>query len=132
MTDGRITEAQLAYILKKCADKNAFFIETIELPDYLEPVSCGLFGPLTGDVPVLENEVTYAKRGDRAWESRLVGRPPRWTNQVTVIGGPFEDLPCILYTAYGGPLAPQEPGDPGCRDVEASKKFWAEHALSDS
>jgi hypothetical protein len=37
---------------------------------------------------------------------------------------------CILYTAFGGPLAPQEPGDPGCKDPEASAAFWREHALS--
>ena len=37
---------------------------------------------------------------------------------------------CILYTAFGGPATPQEPGDPGCKDVEAATKFWAEHALA--
>jgi hypothetical protein len=37
---------------------------------------------------------------------------------------------CILFTAFGGPAAPQEPGDPGCKDVEASRKLWAEHALA--
>lgn len=37
---------------------------------------------------------------------------------------------CILYTAFGGPAAPQEPGDPGCKDVDAAKKFWADHALA--
>jgi hypothetical protein len=37
---------------------------------------------------------------------------------------------CILYTAFGGPLAPQEPGDPGCKDPSASAAFWREHALA--
>ncbi len=37
---------------------------------------------------------------------------------------------CVLYTAFGGPPTPQEPDDPGCKDVEASRRFWAEHALA--
>jgi hypothetical protein len=37
---------------------------------------------------------------------------------------------CILYTAFGGPVTPQEPGDPGCKDVDAATKFWADHALA--
>lgn len=37
---------------------------------------------------------------------------------------------CVLYTAFGGPAAPQEPGDPGCKDPEASAGFWREHALA--
>jgi hypothetical protein len=40
----------------------------------------------------------------------------------------------ILYTAFGGPAAPREPGDPSLDGNEAglaeSKAFWAEHALS--
>jgi len=38
--------------------------------------------------------------------------------------------PCILYTAFGGPLAPQEPGDPGCKNVPESTVFWRVHALA--
>lgn len=37
---------------------------------------------------------------------------------------------CILYTAFGGPATPQEPGDQDCKDPEASRAFWAEHALA--
>jgi hypothetical protein len=37
---------------------------------------------------------------------------------------------CILYTAFGGPAAPQEPGDPGCKDPEKSTTFWRDHALA--
>lgn len=37
---------------------------------------------------------------------------------------------CVLYTAYGGPPAPQEPGDPGCKDPETSAAFWRQHALA--
>lgn len=38
--------------------------------------------------------------------------------------------PCVLYTAFGGPAAPQEPGDPSCKDLAESATFWREHALS--
>lgn len=37
---------------------------------------------------------------------------------------------CVLYTAFGGPSAPQEPEDPGCRDPAASSTFWRDHALA--
>jgi len=39
----------------------------------------------------------------------------------------------VLYTAYGGPVAPREPFDRSL-DEEAkaeSEKFWAEHALAE-
>lgn len=38
----------------------------------------------------------------------------------------------VLYTAYGGPCAPREPGDPNIKswdELLESRKFWAEHAL---
>jgi hypothetical protein len=41
--------------------------------------------------------------------------------------------PCVLYTAYGGPQAPREPGDPAIKDFAeqaASEIFWSEHALA--
>jgi hypothetical protein len=37
---------------------------------------------------------------------------------------------CVLYTAFGGPLAPQEPDDPGCKDRATSAEFWRAHALA--
>lgn len=64
-----------------------------------------------GDVAIGEGEVSYARRGERAWDSRLVKLPARQQHEVTVIAGPHEEHACILYTAFGGPLAPQEPGD---------------------
>lgn len=59
-----------------------------------------------------------------------MARAPRQVRTVTVIAGPHDGQPCVLFTAFGGPLAPQEPGDPGCKDPDASRAFWAEHALS--
>jgi len=160
--DHGFTEAQLRYLLDRFADQTGFFIDTIELPEQLGTVPCGLYGPIMGDAPINENEVRYARRGDRAWDSRLIvqgpiGCLPRATRKVTVIAGPHEEADvcprcagklgapgacdlcdgygkikyaCILYTAFGGPLAPQEPGDPGCKDLTASTAFWRDHALA--
>jgi hypothetical protein len=156
--DHALTEAQIDYVMKLFGDRQSFFIETITLPRELGTVPCGLYGPLMGDSTIKEDEVTYAARGTRAWNSRLIDLPPRQQHEVTVIAGPHETpcvhcqgrrqigewkaaipcsctdgktyWPCILYTAFGGPSAPQEPGDPGCRDPEASAAFWREHALS--
>lgn len=127
--DHGIGAAQLDWLKERFRDKDGFFIETVELPEALGTVPCGLYGPLVGDKPITE-DVYEAKRGQREWTSRLIGYPTRPTRKVTVIAGPHDGLPCVLFTAFGGPLAPQEPGDPGCKDVEASKRFWSEHALS--
>ena len=165
--DHNLTDAQIAFITERFAERDAFFIESVTLPAELGTVPCGLHGPLVGDPPVPEETVTRAPRGSRAWPSRLIELAPKPSNIVTVIAGPHEetcatcagtgerqslDIPygnhplvypctacqragkikhaCILYTCYGGPLAPQEPDDPGCRDGEASRAFWSQHALS--
>jgi hypothetical protein len=109
--DHDLTEEQLRYVLDCFATRDAFFIETITLPAELGTVPCGLYGPVMGDSTIREDEVTYARRGERAWGSRLVDLPPRQQHEVTVIAGPHDGHPCVLFTAFGGPLAPQEPGD---------------------
>lgn len=159
--DHGLSEAQLRYLLDRFADREGFFIETLTLPLDLGTAPCGLYGPVVGDPAVREDEVTYARRGARAWDSRLVDLPARQQREVTVIAGPHEGTcttcegkllglgvadgcvgcdhcgstgklkhACVLYTAFGGPLAPQEPGDPGCKDPAASAAFWREHALA--
>jgi hypothetical protein len=204
--DHALTEAQVAYILERFADKDAFFIETFELPEHLGTAPCGLYGPSTGDAPVPDadwhscgqcgaehfylsgalcsnktnaNGGAYTKwRGDRKYFSRVVDRPTRPTRTVTVIGGGHDERveegtpgavkkyladatpvwviphPCILYTAFGGPLAPKEPGDLQAQvnavkadtqmddllkarqlaqleqKLVESTTFWSEHALS--
>lgn len=118
-------------ILERFQDRTAFFIETFTIPDHLPALECRLYGPAAGDPPVPESEVHYTQRGKRTWDSRMVKRPAKMTRQITVIAGKYGDLPCVLYTVYGGPCAPQEPGDPDCKDVEASRAFWAQHALAE-
>ncbi|MAG65408.1 MAG: hypothetical protein CMK74_05990 [Pseudomonadales bacterium] len=130
--DHDLTTAQLDWLLTRFKDRDSFFIETVELLESLGTVPCGLYGPEMGDDPIEETDVSYARRGDREYSSRMIARPTRPTRQVTVIAGPHEEHACVLYTAFGGPSAPQEPGDPGCKDVSASKQFWAQHALAAS
>ena len=152
--DHALTPAQIDHIMKLFGDRPGFFIETFTLPPELGTVPCGLYGPIVGDPPIGEDEVTYTPRGDRAWSSRLIDLPPRQQHEVTVIAGPHEvpctlcggsgisgvwkarmgddqihenpcgcaggkiTLPCVLYTAFGGPITPQEPGDVR-RQIEA-------------
>lgn len=128
--DHALTHAQRAYVLDMFSDRSEFFIATIELPENLGTVPCGLYGPLVGDAPIAESEVTYCKRGPRAYESRMIERPSRPSRLVTVIAGPHDGLSCVVYTMFGGPLAPQEPNDPTCKDRDSSARFWSEHALA--
>jgi len=137
--DHSLTAAQVAYIFERFADRDAFFIETLELPAELGTVPCGLYGPIMGDRPIVveyEREgpkarITLEPRGARTWPSRIIeDLPARPTNKVTVIAGPHDGHACVLFTAFGGPQAPQEPGDPGCKDVAASEAFWSVHALA--
>lgn len=127
--DHGLTEAHINWLLAQCAGREGFFIETFTLPDGLPDLQCGLYGPLMGDAPVEERLVRYAYRGGRTWASRLVDRPMRPTRLLTVIAGPHVPYPTLLYTAFGGPLAPQEVGDANCKDIDASLDFWAQHAL---
>lgn len=158
--DHGLTAAQIDHIFKLYGDReDSFFLEQITLPPELGTVPCGLWGPLMGDpailnggevVPLPEGEyitpslalvstfngaITLSRRSsDRAWDSRLINLPMRPTRIVTVIGGASDAGDCILYTAYGGPAAPREPGDPsiaGSPDaLKESIDFWVQHALS--
>lgn len=160
--DHGITDAQLGNLLQRFEGRTGFFIATVELPAELGNVPCALFGPAVGDEPVAESEVVYRKRGDRQWSSRLIEcAHPRRSRRVTVIAGPHDGEGCVLYTAYGGPQAPREPGDirlemeklhedraglhdmsDGYKTIQAkivalrekraeSDEFWSKHALID-
>ena len=130
--DHGLSQEVVDYLAERFADRDAFFIETLTLPEGLGSVPCGLYGPIMGDEPVAEDEVDYAVRGARPGKSRLVNRSSRRTRQLTVIAGPHEDESCVLYTAFGGPLTPREPTDPDLPEEERaeSEAFWSEHALA--
>lgn len=129
--DHGLTQSQIDFVANLFRDRSEFFIETVELPEELGLVPCGLHGPTMGDPPVPEEEVSYVARGNRGGESRVCDRPTRLQNKVTVIAGPHGDEQCVLYTAFGGPQAPKEPYDAvGDEERAASEAFWAVHALS--
>lgn len=127
--DHGLSEAHVDFLLERFGDREAFFIESVELPESLAPLSCGLHGPAMGDEPV--TEARMAPRGDREYPSRLVDRAPRPTRTLTVIGGLHEGE-CVLFTAFGGPSTPREPADPTLPEEQRAEAeaFWADHALS--
>lgn len=152
--DHHLSPEHVEFVLALFADRDRFFIETIPLPDHLPSAPCALYGPLMGDDPVPASECHQAPRGDRTYSSRLCDRPLRMVRTITVIAGPHDDIcptckgegehqagcddasklehhDCIVYTMFGGPLAPMEVDDPRLTDNRyASIAFWAEHALS--
>lgn len=132
--DHGLSKRHIEFILKKYSGNNEFFIDTFELPASLRSLQSGIYGPVVGDPPVREADVFYRIRGTRNCATRSVRKPMRPSRLVTVIAGPRGKIPCSLYTAYGGPAAPREPGDlniPSWEEVLAARAFWAEHALSE-
>jgi len=132
--DHSLTDAQVAFILDLPAKEGELCIQTVELPAELGEVPCALYGPLMGDEPVPDAEVRLEARGGREGSSRLVERPVRPCRKVTVISGPHDGLPCVLFTAFGGPQAPKEPFEFGVNDLSpdacSSREFWSKHALA--
>jgi len=132
--DHGIAPEALAWIRLLLADNispgTPFFIRELTLPDSVPPARNALYGPMCDDPPVPEEAVTMRPRGDRPWADRTVAWPTRPTRTVQAIGRRGEDGNFTLYTVYGGPLAPQNPDDPGCHDKAAAQAFWAGHALS--
>ena len=136
--DHGLNQEHITWLLERFADRSSFFLQTITLPDFLPEVECALYGPLCGDEPVPENTVMYKIRGERKYASRVLALSGvstsgmRKTRTLTVIAGPSGNEPCVLYTSYGGPAAPREPGDPGIgvwESILESRAFWATHAL---
>jgi hypothetical protein len=107
----------------------AFCAHTFTMPNHLPDVENALYGPLSGDAPVADSEVTLAKRGDRPWADRMIAKPPRPSRQLTVIGT-IIDGALTAFTMHGGPLADRNPADPTNPNPEQSKKFWSQHALA--
>jgi hypothetical protein len=83
-----------------------------------------------GDEPVDEREVVRIVRNGRPCESRMIERAMRPVRIMTVIIGPDG----MLYTAFGGPPAEREPGDPSLAEdpdaLRAAQAFWKLHALA--
>lgn len=142
--DHDLTDEQLAWLLREAAAHLARLDEppqvltlTRQLPRALGTVPCGLYGPAMGDGPITDGpDVTSASRGGgRAGVSRLIDGqlfPPRRTRQASIIAGPYKGHRWVLFTAFGGPVAPREPHEleEGSPEHAESVAFWAEHALS--
>ena len=125
----------LAFIEATFGNREAFFLETVEVPAEIAEGLDYLHGPTKGDTEIPESECFYAQRNGRAGNTRFTTREPRKTNKLTVIGGPEKGYDgCILYTAFWGERAMREPFDPdiagNAEQIAASTAFWATHALS--
>ena len=152
--DHNLNLDHLRFILREFKDRDAFFLETVELPPELPSLPCSLRGPIMGQPAVLDIWTRREARPGREYPSRLLlppsydmtqpGAPERPLHDthralleplqgrlVTVIGGPAGDQACVLYTSFGGPPTPQEPSDPSLAAEKrgASEAFWAVHAL---
>ena len=148
--DHSIPRSVIDHVRMHFKNRTEFFVETLEYPEEetlctsldnwrnpgqpyqsrLPPVACALHM----DVP--EAEVFYERRGERGWDSRLCNREVRMVREVTIVAGPHPDdkeAGMILFTIYGGPAAPREPGDTSleAEALEESKAFWKTAALSD-
>lgn len=138
--DHGLSPAHIDFMMKHWAlVRNTFVGQAItpimvELPTELESLFCGLVGPSTG-YPTVSDEndsVTYLVREGRKWASRMISQCPHKSRTLTYVVGQYNGEE-VLFTAYGGPLAPREPGDTSLNTMEEithSRKFWAEHALS--
>lgn len=127
----------LAYVLERFADREEFFVESLELPAELaEGLTSALYGPEAGDPALADSQVSFARRPGRDGPSRIVQMPLRPTRLLTVIAGPHDGESCVLFTAHGGPVAPREvwefwnEGDYFSMESIESQRFWAMHALS--
>ena len=135
--DHGLSPEHLAWLQEVFADREGFFEATVDVPPHLSSeLMSALWGPSSGDAPIREPDVEYVVRPGRRCVSRVLVNPLatlRPTRRLSVVAGPFESEPCVLYTAYGGPAAPREPGDPtisSWHGILESRTFWAEHALA--
>ncbi len=130
--------SHLELIFLRFDDHHGFLATTIPMSDEWLGLPCGLYGPAMGDDPVSDAEVRMVVRGKRRYASRILrGGQLRRSDLLTVIAAPMiygdehSDDHLELITAFGGPLAPREPGDPSLPPDEraASELFWSQHAL---
>jgi hypothetical protein len=133
--DHQMSATVRAYALAMFAKlPEGFNIATFHIPPHLGTAPCGLYGPIMGDEPVAESEACYMQRSaDRPNLTRCVDRPLRPSNLVSVIGIHNGSDDPVIFTMYGGPTAPQEPGDPHLEDAHAYRtavETWEQHALA--
>ena len=129
--DHGVSSETIAWALSHI-NPEGFFLRTLELPEGHCDLLSALYGPLAGDEPVSDDVVHFAKRSEDRPASRMVSQAKRPSRLLTVIGIVKEDG-VTIFTAYGGPCAPREPGDVTLASDEEKKEsadFWAQHALA--
>jgi len=137
--DHNLSEEQLAFVLAldptdKGEADSPVKVFTVEMPAELGSLPCALYGPEMGDAP--QADAVLEVRGERKGPSRLVSKPARTSNKVTVVAGPHDGHDFVLFTSYGGPQAPRETfefeADDQSEAAQESRKFWNEegHALA--
>lgn len=112
-----------------------FKIGVIDLPDDCPDLLSALYGPMAGDDPIPESEVTYEKRGGRPGPSRMIDKPMRWCRKMVVVAGPAAGGKGAVYTAYGTQASvpsPREWWDSSMMPHEALEacRTWMDHALA--
>jgi len=129
--DHGIDESTIRWALRQI-EPTGFFLRTLTLPAGHPNVMNALYGPVSGDAPVPESEVHYKKRSADRPPSRMVNRPLRQTRLITIIGM-ADGKNVKVFTAYGGPAAEREPGDPTMSETEqaTAEAFWKKHALAE-
>jgi hypothetical protein len=102
---------------------------TLDFPGTFAPVPCGLVGPITNYPPVPESDVCYLQRNRRKCVSRMIGNDSTLhtsfapgVRTLSVIAGPDNGKPWVLYTAFGGPIAP---GSPVTRTSRPGASCWS-------
>jgi hypothetical protein len=111
-----------------------FAIYHPELPEDCPSLLSGLHGPTCGDEAILEEEVQYMDRENRAGPSRMCARGLRPCRQMVVIVGKDDFGDPVVYTAYGSQtVAPREWWDRSLvtlAETLESAQFWETHALA--
>jgi len=133
--DHNLSEKQLAFVLSQTPTGEGVAVFTVAIPSELGTLPCGLYGPAEGDNAVPDSEVSFAVRGERKGESRVIKAPMRYTSEVTIVAGPHDGHDWVLFTSYGGSAAPREPfefaDDDDSKAAVESREFWATHALAE-
>ena len=129
--DHTMDALSLPWCLEQIATEG-FFLRTFTIPDDHADAVNALWGPSCGD----ERVEGYAKvRPGRVWEAVMIDLPTRPSRLVTVIGVNSPDG-YVVFTAHGGPPAEKNlaqeraEGKASAEDIERSRVFWSEHALS--
>jgi len=136
--DHGITQEQFEYIqnheIFKIKKEGEFVKEIVILAKELGLVLSSLYGPSVGDGVIKESEVFYMERGARNGKTRMIKKPKRLTNRVTVIGiicGPA----LTMYGTQSDKPSPMEVWDKKFKSLSINEQkeikiFWKQHAIA--